>query len=204
VGWFTQPAACVLIGTCVPLRSAHPVGLSPSSLSSFTWLSLLPGLPCLPALRFAAYFSCGGCLPACLAAFTSFCAGVGFAVAFWGVAVLGGFVSYLFFLPCMMVPCLFVAAVSLPVWPLLPALVPGWALLLHFMVPRVWQVCFCVSSLAGGRAALHLLLCRPAPCHARDCCLGVGPTRRPPLFPAPLCARLASLCAAVPLAPHRP
>jgi hypothetical protein len=35
-------------------------------------------------------------------------------------------------LPRIMWPCSPVMAVCLPVWPLFPALVPGWALLLHF------------------------------------------------------------------------
>lgn len=59
-------------------------------------------------------------------------------------------------LPCTVLPCISVAAVCLPVWPLLPANVPGRALLLRFRCCCAWR-------------ALFLLLCCVALCRGALC-----------------------------------
>ena len=155
-------------------------------------------------------------------------------------------------LPCTLLPCISVAAVCLPVWPLLPATVPGQALLLRFGCCCAWRACFlcfaawrcaaapfvtavclpdwplfpalvpgwaccCISGavcvwrllfllffLAVGCVAFWFSARFPASCRAPRLLFWGRPHQAPATFPALLCARLASLCAAVPLAPHRP
>ena len=111
VGW----CGCGLCCACqLPACRLAPVCLCclVPRLPSF-WLSLLHparttvyrnvlfSQPPLPALHFAALHFCGSCVPACLAAFTSYCAGAGFVVTFRVLLCLAG----LFPLLCCLALC---------------------------------------------------------------------------------------------------
>lgn len=82
-----------------------------------------------------------------------------------GVAVLGGFVSFAL-PPCTVSHCPLVTAVCLPVWPLSPALVPGWACCCISGAAAFGGFCFCFFFLAVGCVAFWFPSRCPASCRA--------------------------------------
>ncbi len=171
---------------CSPGCPLSGVPFSLLSSPQFTRSPLFPALPPYLALSFPDPL---WQLCACLSGrfYQLLCRG-GLCCCISGVAVLGGFVSFAL-LPCAVSRCPLVTAVCLPVWPLSPAPVPGWACCCILGAAAFGGFCFlllppggwlcCVSWPASCRATQLFVLGWHSPGARHFPCLSVRPIGQP-------------------------
>ena len=187
-----MPAACMPAGACVPLLPARPAASCLAFPCPSSPLHSLPSfpfsLPALPPCLALCFPDLSWQLCACLSGrfYQLLCRG-GLCCCISGAAVLGGFVSFAL-LPCAVSWCPLVTAVCLPVWPLSPAPVPGWACccilgaaafggFFSAFPPGGWLCC--VSWPASCRATQLIVLGWHSPGARHFPCLSVRPIGQP-------------------------
>ena len=193
-----QLPACRLAPVCLCcLLPRLPLSASLSSLLPESKLSGLPfppaSFPCLALCCPAFLWQLCACLSGRF--YQQMCRG-GLCCCGSGAAVLGGRCFFCFAAwRCVAVP--FVTAVCLPDWPLLPALVPGWACCCISGVAAFGGFCFCFFSWRLAVLRFGPQFVSQPPAVRRNCCSGVGLTRRLPLllpFSAPDWPAYVLLC----------